>query len=50
MKANNLSFCASVRNNIYSVTFTDKKSGLSFGIMSKNPDKIKEWLKNRLTK
>ena len=50
MKNNNLSVCVGVRNDVYSVTFTDKKSGLSFGIMSKNPDKINEWIKSHLTK
>lgn len=50
MESNNFYIRAKVRNNILSVTFTDRKSGLSFGIMSKNPEKIKKWLKNHLTK
>lgn len=50
MENNNFIVRPVVRNNVYSITFTDKKSGLSFGIMSRNPEKIKKWLKNRLTK
>lgn len=50
MENNSFSVHAGVKRGIFSVTFTDRKSGLSFGIMSKNPEKIKKWLKNRLTK
>ena len=50
MESNSFFVHASVRNNVYSVIFMNKKNKMFFGIMSKNPDKIKEWLKNRLTK
>lgn len=50
MENNSFSANASVKRGIFSVTFTDRKSGLSFGIMSKNPEKIRKWLKDRLTK
>jgi hypothetical protein len=35
---------------IHSISVTDKKSNLSFGIMSRNPLKVQKWLKNHLTK
>lgn len=40
---NNISVWGGGRNGIYFVTFTDRSIGLSCGVMSKNPDKIREW-------
>lgn len=50
MEKNSFSAYAGVKRGVFSVTFTDRKSGLSFGIMSKNPEKIKKWLKYHLPK